>query len=272
MVCGRAQSARASDDAHLASMSHLEQEQHWLCHVASTPYDPSNPEHFDLLRELWVSSGLGPAGTFEPVSELWLSIGFQGPEPSMDLRGAGILGLRQLVHYFLSAHGAPRRCPIAGASLNVTLLLCRHFRLQLSYGDLPLCSNRVQYELVRLAHAHRLQGIPCILDLLHAALLRALADRWHEIECTPLHFPALLRESGAHLQHALTELEGPWNTASVLCALVAKTRGCATDAACYSCPRLSALGCMGWVAPSDGMARYGAMARGLCELASAGHA
>ena len=65
MVCGRAQSARASDDAHLASMSHLEQEQHWLCHVASTPYDPSNPEHFDLLRELWVSSGLGLAGTLQ---------------------------------------------------------------------------------------------------------------------------------------------------------------------------------------------------------------
>ena len=49
----------------------------------------------------------------------------------------------------------------------------------------------------------RLQGLPCILDLLHAALLRTLVDKWRERHCTPLHFPSLLREAGDKLHTAL---------------------------------------------------------------------
>lgn len=250
------------------SLSCAEQELHRLRCDAAIPYDATNPAHVGLQRELWVSGNLGPPEEFVPVSPLWLTLGFQGPDPSMDLRGVGILGLRQLHHFYQTAHLPRQACPLASASLNVTALLCRHFHLQRSFGGSSHrpCTPAVQHQMVRLAQAHRLQGMPCILDLVHATLLRALADRWRELKCTPLHFPALLCESGAQLRRALEELEGPWNTASVLCALVAETRGGSGSVPC---------GCVGFMAPSAGYGNTwcGALARGLCELTRVtGHA
>ena len=121
------------------SSSLAEDEHLRLQSEASTPYDPTNGAHLSLLRALWVGAGLGPGDEFEPVSTRWLSIGFQGADPSAlhpptpptpslqapasslqplhppastpkgadpstDLRGAGLLGLRQLLHFYRAAH------------------------------------------------------------------------------------------------------------------------------------------------------------------------
>ena len=226
------------------SSSLAEDEHLRLQSEASTPYDPTNGAHLSLLRALWVGAGLGPGDEFEPVSTRWLSIGFQGADPSAlhpptpptpslqapasslqplhppastpkgadpstDLRGAGLLGLRQLLHFYRAAHlvchdtglepptstrAGPRQlallysraraspwtqaphqpCPVASASLNITQLLCRHLRLQPGYGAhaAPPCSPRVQRETERLARVHRLQASRVLAHVTHVTRTR----------------------------------------------------------------------------------------------------
>lgn len=76
--------ARAhGDDSACPGSSSLAEDEHLrLQSEASTPYDPTNGAHLSLLRALWVGAGLGPGDEFEPVSTRWLSIGFQGADPS----------------------------------------------------------------------------------------------------------------------------------------------------------------------------------------------
>ena len=133
----------------------------------------------------------------------------EGADPSTDLRGAGLLGLRQLLHFYRAAHlvchdtglepptstrAGPRQlallysraraspwtqaphqpCPVASASLNITQLLCRHLRLQPSYGAhaAPPCSPRVQRETERLARVHRLQASGVLAHVTHVTRTR----------------------------------------------------------------------------------------------------
>ncbi|GET89548.1 hypothetical protein, conserved [Leishmania tarentolae] len=64
----------------------------------ATPFDKDNCSHMNLLQQLWMAAGK-PVTTYSPQGPHWASIGFQGVDPVTDLRGGGILGLRQLVHF-----------------------------------------------------------------------------------------------------------------------------------------------------------------------------
>ncbi|ORC92875.1 engulfment and cell motility ELM family protein [Trypanosoma theileri] len=64
----------------------------------ATPFNPASPADNKLLRELWEAAGLAP-DDFAPSSPAWAALGFQGLNPTTDLRGGGILALRQLVHF-----------------------------------------------------------------------------------------------------------------------------------------------------------------------------
>lgn len=64
----------------------------------TTPFDAGNPEHMRLLRGLWEAAGKSPA-RFSQRSEEWAELGFQGLDPATDLRGGGVLALRQFVDF-----------------------------------------------------------------------------------------------------------------------------------------------------------------------------
>ena len=82
--------------------------------------------HELLLRALWRSCfGPGNASTFKPRSERWRELGFQGPDPTTDFRGAGVMGLRHLLTVVNSGR-APSTAtgfPLAVASINATGML-----------------------------------------------------------------------------------------------------------------------------------------------------
>ncbi|KAG5476769.1 hypothetical protein CUR178_03954 [Leishmania enriettii] len=77
----------------------------------STPFDKENRSHVNLLQQLWMATGK-PASAYSPLGPQWGIIGFQGTDPVTDLRGGGVLALRQLVH-FAQVHNAAFRQMLA---------------------------------------------------------------------------------------------------------------------------------------------------------------
>ncbi|RNF18284.1 engulfment and cell motility ELM family protein [Trypanosoma conorhini] len=88
--------------------AHVREMLRQLCHCGeqaarlekerATAFDAANAEHMQLLRELWEAAGRSPAD-FAHRSESWVEFGFQGLDPATDLRGGGVLALRQFLHF-----------------------------------------------------------------------------------------------------------------------------------------------------------------------------
>jgi hypothetical protein len=99
-------------------------------------FSKQNPKHVSLLEELW--SNLRPGVSRQGPSD-WSELGFQGLDPSTDLRGMGLLGLVQLVYFSARGQGAeaqrvlvvshhPRRFfPLAATGINVTAFVMELF-------------------------------------------------------------------------------------------------------------------------------------------------
>ena len=61
-------------------------------------YSKENPDHERLLMSIWDT--LKPNEKLESrVSHKWIEIGFHGQDPATNLRGSGIIGLRQLASF-----------------------------------------------------------------------------------------------------------------------------------------------------------------------------
>eukprot|EP01071_Lankesteria_metandrocarpae_P005790 Lankesteria_metandrocarpae@DN4130_c1_g1_i1.p1 len=146
-----------------------------LLDISRTTVDPiTNPEHAAKLIQLWKSLvDTGDPPPFEDVSGStptatgtgshtrtadgaylkWTHLGFQG-QPSRDFRGAGLLGLDNLL-YFAREHGARARevfeqslhsglwFPFAATGLNVTIWLLSYLedgKLSVFYYNNPMPS------------------------------------------------------------------------------------------------------------------------------------
>ena len=104
--------------------------------LTTTSFNPNNTAHGDLLNEFW--KALMPdtrVPTFiNDGSEDWTLVGFQGKLPQTDLRGMGLLGLKQL-HFFATkrtirarqclkeANHEKRYFPFAATGINITLFV-----------------------------------------------------------------------------------------------------------------------------------------------------
>jgi ELMO domain-containing protein len=67
-----------------------------LRHKVRIKYDVQNPLNREELLQLWkLSFDTSP----QVISEDWVKIGFQGPDPSTDFRGGGLYSLTQLVYF-----------------------------------------------------------------------------------------------------------------------------------------------------------------------------
>lgn len=207
-----------------------------------------NETHESLLRELWDLAF--PGTPFARASSRWEELGFQTEDPERDLRGAGVIGLKQLIHFCRSSGNLAvvRRgqtaFPLASASLNVTLVLCAHLWLLAAPAGgacaISQCSEEVKRCFERL-HVSSVSSISdasdpesgqmltssgsACADLMHEQCLRWLFERWEGIDATlPLGYrlmqmPQLLRELREHLSRTLGRMPSPWSLQSVLVAL-----------------------------------------------------
>lgn len=64
----------------------------------ASAFDNDDRSHINLLQQLWMATGK-PANTYNRLGPQWGALGFQGEDPATDLRGGGVLALRQLVHF-----------------------------------------------------------------------------------------------------------------------------------------------------------------------------
>jgi len=205
--------------------------------TAAEPFDSNRPEHVRMLETLWNLGSLGP--DFARVSPCWRTLGFARDDPSVDLKGCGALGLRQLAHFCarggmqaaLSADAFPDSpFPLAAASLNVTLALCYHLRLlPAAASSRPPCAEPILAHFLRFSQSMDPESA---LDLMHAECLRGLADLWTSMQrpgLTPLQFTEALHLFCDHLAEALAGAQPPWQASEVLMRLRAFEGGLGHD-------------------------------------------
>jgi engulfment and cell motility protein 2 len=84
------------------------------------------PEHLQLLEIYWKLCF--PDQPFQRKDKRWTEVGFQGPDPGTDFRGAGVFGLRHLI-FFAQTHPDEFQrfqksgYPLSIAGLNITMLI-----------------------------------------------------------------------------------------------------------------------------------------------------
>eukprot|EP01080_Neovahlkampfia_damariscottae_P004169 gene4169-7479_t len=100
-----------------------------IYHSKLTNYDSKNEQHESLLFDLW--SIINPNEKLESrISKQWVSIGFQGNDPSTDFRGMGLLGLQNNIYFAKHFNDEcvgileqERDYPFCVAGINVTSFL-----------------------------------------------------------------------------------------------------------------------------------------------------
>lgn len=190
--------------------------------AADEPFEDSNELHMRTLQELWRFSF--PGEPFSRSSKLWSTLGFQGLDPTTDLRGAGFLGLQHLHHFVTTFQTLPLSCPsdfpLALASINCTAILVSYFGLNakvvVPVPDTVRRSCRptsdVQRAFVEMSALHPQATYQ--LQAIHVQLLHALARQWarvHTPTTTILDFPACLQSTYRHFHLSLAATTRPWN-------------------------------------------------------------
>ncbi|GMT20200.1 hypothetical protein PFISCL1PPCAC_11497, partial [Pristionchus fissidentatus] len=102
----------ACEDTETVKTDRLSQQRELLVALGNTPFSEASIEHWHLLCDFYRKAAA--AATGQPgltphcprTGSHWQSVGFQGTDPSTDLRGVGILGLLQL-HFLVTEWGLP---------------------------------------------------------------------------------------------------------------------------------------------------------------------
>lgn len=192
-----------------------------LREAAHEPFDDSSLLHMQTLHELWEFSF--PGEPFSRSSRQWATLGFQGLDPTTDLRGGGFLALRQLHQFVTSFQVLPLSCPsdfpLAIASINCTAILISYFGLN-SKVVVPVpdavkkqaqASSRVHRAFLELASKHPQATYQ--LNAIHAQLLHALARQWartHTPTTTIMDFPYALQATYRHFHLSVAATAQPW--------------------------------------------------------------
>ncbi|KAK2972673.1 hypothetical protein RJ640_003514 [Escallonia rubra] len=106
------------------------------------PFDGSRLEHQDALRQLWMLAY--PDRELPSLkSELWKEMGWQGPDPSTDFRGGGLISLENLIYFAkmypdqfqkllhkTDGKRAEWEYPFAVAGINISFMLVQMLDLQ----------------------------------------------------------------------------------------------------------------------------------------------
>lgn len=108
-----------------------------LYNKTNIKYNSANVIHTEMLYEIWKETYIkmnvdknNKEDMIELISQKWLDIGFQGKDPSTDLRSTGYFGLEQLVYFckysvyfekvYLTATDQKKWYFFAAAGINIT--------------------------------------------------------------------------------------------------------------------------------------------------------
>ncbi|THW45401.1 hypothetical protein D6D22_03560 [Aureobasidium pullulans] len=159
--------------------------------------DLEKAEHRKALKELQVSSFPSnyQASQQDLDSDKWQRLGFSSDNPAADLEDARFLGMMNLTEYVRrnrdtfqrelleqSVMPVELRCPIAKASLSVTMVLYEHFEIAKIDGQDPTTNTTTPDDI---RDAERLAK-PLLLrwEDVHAASLNAFIRLWKEAGAT----------------------------------------------------------------------------------------
>ncbi|GMS89755.1 hypothetical protein PENTCL1PPCAC_11930 [Pristionchus entomophagus] len=145
------------EDVETVKSDRLSEQRELLVALSNTPFSEASIEHWHLLCDFYRKAAAAATNTpgLTPhcprTGSHWQTVGFQGTDPSTDLRGVGILGLLQL-HFLVSEWGLPeeqlttvlqlsqdaqQNFPFAVVGLNFTSLIVT----KLKSGDLNGLAN-----------------------------------------------------------------------------------------------------------------------------------
>lgn len=153
------------------------------------------PEHVELLQRFWRLSFRNHG--FVRKDPMWTSVGFQGPDPGTDFRGAGVNGLRHLEYFarrFPTEYGACVKSgyPFAVAGLNVTMMLYQLLGWGFKKVTVANATKRVLLNYLfsddGVQREHRLEKLYC-----RAVLM--LDAEWRRMNATYMQFPVVLAKT-----------------------------------------------------------------------------
>ena len=152
----------------------------------TTQYDPKQPKHVALLKQMW--NFVFPDSAYPgDKGEHWDKLGFQGKDPATDLRGAGLMGLKNL-HYMAEFYPETLRkvCaeqagksveeayyPVATAGINVSALL--HEKLYKSKQVLPFLFDQVY-----------------AFEEIYCATMKVVDATFHRVNSTYMEFTSMV--------------------------------------------------------------------------------
>ncbi|KAJ1446218.1 ELMO/CED-12 family-domain-containing protein [Pelagophyceae sp. CCMP2097] len=173
-----------------------------------------------VLRALWAAALGAGAPAFERTGALWTTVGFQQPDPISDVRGGGVLALRNLGAFLAEqplyaravmasrqpddasdwSPDEPGFYPFAAAGINVTKLL----------ADLCGMGPRPTYRTRLLGCWPLLAASPGAFHECYALAFRTVDRHFDLREASYMDFNSVLKDAAKEFQRAL-EGAGPPN-------------------------------------------------------------
>jgi len=153
--------------------------------IALLSFDNANATHIKALQTNYiVLTGVDLCPRFGPH---WETIGFQGEDPSTDLRGVGMLGLLQLLHFVRKHQELARQIhklsrdetknfPFSVVSINLSRVVLQTLRGGTLNGYCNQCKSTIK-----------------AANELHTALYYNLYTEWKKGNKTIVDFPPLLK-------------------------------------------------------------------------------
>ena len=208
-------------------------------------FDANEASHQECLQQIWEHSF--PLDVFALPSPMWKQLGFQGNDPTTDLRGAGLIGLRHFAAFLnlmpegegLAVDPSEADDPLVAfpwsiASINCTAMLLTYLQLapKLTCAFLPggrcECSDDTLHGFLGLSFSEsddsgsaegaaalvQTQSLRC-LQAMHARLLIYLKDLWKQMrraepKTNLMDFPAALQATHSHMRRVLSTGGAAW--------------------------------------------------------------
>lgn len=139
--------------------------------------------HQEILKHLWTLSFNSPP---QLTSQDWVSIGFQGQDPSTDFRGGGLYSLQQIINFAQTYPNHYQEIKSADYSFAICSINLTHF---LAYYFQLLPKNSIGTSECRRAGPHILKTFArlndsdqSVLDYLHAVGVVFMNRHWNLVK------------------------------------------------------------------------------------------
>ncbi|ESR50546.1 ELMO domain-containing protein [Citrus sinensis] len=195
-----------SEKLFLPSLTPLQEERlRYLQQRLEVPFDGSQVEHQDALKQLWRLAY--PGRELPPLkSELWKEMGWQGTDPSTDFRGGGFISLENLIFFAKKYPDSFQRLlhkqdgtraeweyPFAVAGINISFMLIQMLDLQ---SGKPSSSAGIRF-------LELLEKDEMAFDNLYCVAFRMMDAQWLAKRASYMEFNDVLKSTRAQLEREL---------------------------------------------------------------------